>query len=343
MSRSQSGTNPVQLSLDKAHRASFVVVLGFFGFDVERFGAMSRFSLCPVIRAPRSAASKRRCVSCAENFSLFGSFLSAMPNPKRLCIFYQPGCNRASKEDVWPTWLSQYIPRNLKKYTTMSALVHPTHSDIERETIDGDPRSRRVKFVCRSCNNGWMSVLQNTAKPVLLPLVRGGSATLTQRDKDVLAAWCTMSVMTSDFFYPEKQAIPQADRDYLRANMLPPENGWKIWIGYFSRTNWMAHWVKNSMPISSEEHIPEIAPNGIPRPNTQATTLIFGKLYVHVFSSVHADLVAKATIGGRAIGRLVRIWPRLSNTVVWPPLPMTDRDADDIAGAIFNELDRLSR
>jgi hypothetical protein len=266
-----------------------------------------------------------------------------VPQPKRICIFYQPGCGRVTKEDVWPTWLSKYIPRDLRTYSTMSAVVHHTHADVLRENVHGDPRSRRVKWVCGSCNNGWMSTLQKLAKPILLPLMSGETTILSKNQQEIIAAWCAMSAMTSDYFYPEKQAIPQTHRDYLRANRLPPPDTWKIWIGRYERQKWVGQWVKNSLAITSEEHVAQFTPQGFPRPNTQTTTLVFGQLYVHVFSSVHPDIVAKATIAGKGIEKIAQIWPVREQFIAWPTNALLDRDADRIAGAIFGILDRLGR
>jgi len=261
-----------------------------------------------------------------------------MTHTKRTCIFYQPGCNRVSKEDVWPTWLSEYVPRDLKRHTSVRALVHEEHSDVEREERDGDPRSRRVKWVCRKCNNGWMSDLQKLAKPILLPLIQGESFLLTPKQQKIVAAWCTMSVMTSDFFQPDRQAISQQDRDYFRANLLPPPDTWKIWIGRYERQKWVGNWVKNALPIPCEEDPVQFTADGFPRPNTQTTTLVFGQLYVHVFSCPHPGIVAKVSASSKGIEKVAQIWPVREHFIAWPTNSLLDREADRIAGAIFTML-----
>jgi hypothetical protein len=300
-----------------------------------------RQGVCQLIHSRYKSEAAGRCGASAVPRGRYS--MSKPPKAKRVCIFCSPGCGRLTKEDVWPTWLGQYVPRDLKNYTAMSAIVHPTHSDVTREKHDGDPRSRRVKFVCARCNSGWMSRFQNRIKPILLPLVKSERIVLGQEAQRLLAGWIAMSTMTSDFFYPEKQAIPQSHRDWLRDHYEPPPDTSRIWIGRYEREKWVGHWVKNSMPISSKEHIPEISADGIPRPNTQATTLVFGQLYVHVFSSVHTSVVAKASIAGKGIERLAQIWPVREHFIAWPTNAMTDRDADRIAGAIFDILDEIGR
>jgi hypothetical protein len=247
-----------------------------------------------------------------------------------------------SKEDVWPVWLKKYVPRDRKNYRARltkvdRGLVH----DENTLKIDGDPRSRGVKLVCERCNNEWMSGLQTRAKPLLLPLILGQKAVLGRDAQRLIAAWCAMSVMSADFFFPDRSAVPQAHRDHLRMTRDAPPDTWKIWIGNYKREKWVAHWAKQSMSISSKEHIPEITAGGFPRPNTQATTIVFGQLYVHVFSSLFPEMVAKTSIAGKGIEKVAQIWPIREDFIAWPPNPMSDRDADNIAVAIFKLLDRI--
>jgi hypothetical protein len=88
------------------------------------------------------------------------------------CIF----CPRTdlSKEHVWADWLKNRIPKNMPSYSSLSAIAYPTHTEFKRQKISGDIQSRKLRVVCeRHCNNGWMSRLQETAKPYLLPFVLG--------------------------------------------------------------------------------------------------------------------------------------------------------------------------
>ena len=95
-----------------------------------------------------------------------------MDQPPKKCIFCGKG--PTTKEDVWPTWLSKYIPRSLQKYTAAISIINESGEIVStRKQIDGDPRSRRAKCVCAKCNNGWMSDLQNKRKSTVLALAKG--------------------------------------------------------------------------------------------------------------------------------------------------------------------------
>ncbi len=254
----------------------------------------------------------------------------------RTCIFCGPSCGRLTKEDVWPTWLGQYIPKSGTSYSASSTVIHDDRpADVIRKTINGDSKSRRVKLVCSNCNNGWMSRLQRRAKPVVLPLAMGQSTLIGVDAQRTLAAWCAMSVMTSDHFYPDRAAIPQQHRDALMRLDAPPADQWKIWIGHYERGDWVADWVQNALAISSDAHLARNLPDGVPIPNTQTTTLVFGNLYVHAVSSVHPDIIEMV---GSPSGKLVRLFPLGDTAIEWPQKSLTDRDADDAAGFIVNAL-----
>jgi hypothetical protein len=266
---------------------------------------------------------------------------SAASRRRPVCIFCGSD-SKPTKEDVWPTWLKKYVPRDLKNYAVGETRVFPTHTDETRKEVDGDPRSRRVRRVCAACNNGWMSRLQESAKPLLLPLVTGGKLVLGQGDQKLVAAWCAMSTMTSDFYYPDRQAIPQVDREWLKNHRSPPPDTWRIWIARYRREKWVSHWIKNSIPVAGEKHISEIAADDTPRPNTQTTSLVLGELYVHAYSSIFPKLVSRIGISPPLSEMICQIWPIREHFVAWPIEPITDRQADNLAGAIAQVISDIA-
>jgi hypothetical protein len=168
-----------------------------------------------------------------------------MPNPQRFCIFCGgPGLTR---EHIYANWLRNYIPREMKSYTKSSSLIHPTRIKTLVKKEPGDPHSRRVKVVCGSCNNGWMSKLQESAKPILIPLIKGEHAILDRDSQAVISAWVSMAVIVADSAEPDKSAIHETDRQWLYRNKSAPMN-WTIWLGDFSRRAWKGHWFIMSWP-----------------------------------------------------------------------------------------------
>jgi hypothetical protein len=53
------------------------------------------------------------------------------------------------------------------------------------------------KHFCKACNSGWMSVLEEQAKPIITPLLAALAVQLDASDQHVLARW---SIKTADCF-----------------------------------------------------------------------------------------------------------------------------------------------
>lgn len=256
------------------------------------------------------------------------------------CIF----CGRSptTKEDVWPTWLAQYVPRDLKSYHGALAEIDASGEVTKtQKKWGGDPRSRRSQCVCRECNNEWMSRLQEQAKPIVLKLAQAQVATLSVHDQKVLAAWATMSTMTSEYIQPSTVAVSPLDRQRFYKTKSPLKL-WKIWIGNYHRGNWKPHRIHHAWPtrtrVREESKLTANAP-----PNTQTTTLIFGGLYLHVASSDIPDATRRMTFPHEVTNTILKqIWPPRSGTLRWPPRrTMTDREADYAAGFLFLSMTDL--
>jgi hypothetical protein len=261
-----------------------------------------------------------------------------MARPQRFCIFCgRPGLTH---EHVWPDWLKQYIPKDMTDYTALTATIHPTHSELRRKKQPGDIRSRRLRIVCKECNNGWMSRLQENAKPSLLHLVQGEVTAFDVPTQSLLSSSVAMFVMVAEYFDPYKVTTSQEQRTYLFENGRAPSSNWRIWIGDYQRSKWVGHLAHFAVPISSPEYVPEIMDNGLPRPNTQTMTFVVGRLYVHVASSM-TDIFENWRLYRTDL--LAQIWPIQRNIIGWPLKAMTDRDADNIAAAFHRFSNEIGR
>lgn len=157
-----------------------------------------------------------------------------MTKPGRSCIYC--GGTELTHEHIWADWLKIYSKREMTSYTTETALIDVDKINLKRKKYQGDPLARKVRRVCRTCNNGWMSRLQETTKPSLVPLPIGSPATLHKRDLRLLSAWIAMATMIAEFDPTATVAISQEERTFLRMNPRPPSH-WRIWIGCYSNTN----------------------------------------------------------------------------------------------------------
>jgi hypothetical protein len=183
-----------------------------------------------------------------------------------------------------------------------------------------------------------MSILQSESKPLLIPLIGGKPVTLRLKQLRILARWVAMTAMTAEFLPPSGDpAISQGERTFVQQGGMP--SNWRIWIGRYERKLWGAHWVHQTIPISGEEHTPNMTGEGRPWPNTQTSTFVVGQLYVTVISSAHQRLASKWHFNARSNALLRQMWPVRDRSIRWPPLEaLTDDDADRIASAFFRKI-----
>jgi hypothetical protein len=181
-----------------------------------------------------------------------------------------------------------------------------------------------------------MSDLQNKRKSIVLALANGETLTLSSTHQELLSAWITMGTITSEYFNPSRAAISDADRNLFWKTKAPPPQNWKIWIGDYHRENWPPYRIHHAWvvldDVSTSSPLPSTAP-----PNTQTTTLVFGRLYAHAISSDIPEVVSRIRFPEPVEKHILRqLWPPQNAPLVWPPSrTMDDRDADNVAGYLF--------
>lgn len=253
-----------------------------------------------------------------------------------------------TEEHVYGDWILSggYLPRIANKHGLSLNTITPagTPNISHHVTKAGDPLGLKLKVVCSTCNNVWMSDLQTGAKKHLVHLFPGDKPwILGVPAKEAIASWATMVAMTSEFQSrdPQTYVIAQQDRDHLRIHGKPPHS-WRAWMGTYSGSGrWNGWWERHSAPIfMSHERLEaeEAAAGGVPQPNTQSTTFVVGRVYFHVMSGrFHEDIAAWNWHNAqRARTLLTQIWPAPPGITRWPLQTLTDRDADQFTEAFFN-------
>ena len=188
------------------------------------------------------------------------------PRPQRTCIFC--GGKGLTREHAFAEWLRPYLRSAQPEHYFGDHELLPTGTTSAVKKWSGDPHSRRLRVVCKTCNEGWMSKLQQTAKPYLVPLVDGQNCVLGETAQNVLAAWGAMSVMVSEHFVrPAKRAISKEERQHLWLRGTPPET-FKIWIGHYARHHWRGRWFYTSAALAdNESDLAQSAADRMPIPN----------------------------------------------------------------------------
>src|SRR5262245_47878234 len=108
----------------------------------------------------------------------------------RACIFC--GHRGTTNEHAWPQWAIEAIGSTPS--FTVDAWLGP---DAPHKARSGTgPRAQiRVKYLCATCNNGWMSSLETAAQPVIRPLMNDISVPLNRWDQHLIALWTVKTAM----------------------------------------------------------------------------------------------------------------------------------------------------
>lgn len=236
-----------------------------------------------------------------------------------------------TKEHIWGKWIRDYIPVDPKPVMMRDVEVSksglPDKVSITKRA--GSALGMTRKIVCAPCNNEWMSRIQARAKPFLIPLLEGRRTALGIEAQAAIATWATMVTMTAEFMLHSagKIGISREDRAALRATEAPLP-AWDIWIGYYEGGFWDHHWTHTSLPIVGGADLP--SPDNVytPLPNTQTTTFVVGKLYVHTMRCAFPEVSRNwHWLHNVRLRRLtVPILPVRHELVAWPIHGMSDLD-----------------
>jgi hypothetical protein len=255
-----------------------------------------------------------------------------MAKPPGKCIFC--GQRGLTKEHIWADWLEPYLPREMKEHISSLQIYSPDKVLSTLKKRSGDPYVIKPKVVCFPCNNGWMSDIQQVAKPILLPLIVGEDAVLTKKHQAIIASWAAMAIMTAEYLNRELIAIAAEDRAHLY-NFRKLPNNWRVWVGNYKRERWIGRYVHSSFPVI-DENSPEISGGSLTKPNTQTTVFVVGRLFFFAMSSQVVDISQWLDVAIRLPSKLVCIWPP-SGAIAWPPpATLSDRDADNLSELLMD-------
>ncbi len=200
--------------------------------------------------------------------------------------------------------------------------------------------------MCSDCNSGWLSQIQNAAKPILIPLLEGGTTTLDETAQQLVATWLAMSTMTGEHLSQDQArvAVPQSDRTWLMEKGTPP-SGWCIWVGHYPRQTNPTQWVKASFPIVNADKLPDTISDEDLAPTMQTTAFSVGNLFAFAMSCHFPEIPIgwDWRTAPRARDILTRVWPIRSPMIAWPPSPMSDDDARSFSEAVVGYYEDFAR
>jgi hypothetical protein len=188
-----------------------------------------------------------------------------------------------------------------------SGKILPVRTHVK--SLAGDFRSRKLRVVCQACNNGWMSDVQNKAKPILIPFLTGEWPQLTYAQQVVLATWAIVFNMVYERGGPpENYAISQEDRDHVRNHQTPPSN-WHVAIASLDGADSDGRSVYFSFGVSPYKPVTAVPPA---TRNAQITFFGAGKVVFQTWSAAAGFPFDRCAAASGYIRRALgfqRVWP----------------------------------
>jgi hypothetical protein len=258
-----------------------------------------------------------------------------MAKPQGSCIFC--GARGLTKEHFWPDWCEPLFPKTDNderveiSFTRAGPYNQPTEPPLRRNR-PGRVITKKLRVVCKRCNNTWMSGVETSAKPVLLSMFYGNTGVIDEAQQTSLANWIALKVMISEFSKPNDYVTSVASRYLFRETRTIPQ-GFHIRIGMCGEDRWRSSHFRQAGTYGRPGNLPQRTP---PR-NTQTVTIGFGYLLVHAF--VQPSDMDLFDIGSGA-GYFSPLWPLTGKLLSWPPAhKLSLRQADGIA----QSLDHVNR
>ena len=150
-------------------------------------------------------------------------------------ILREPG-RRSRKSMCFPGGHTVTSPRGEKESTNRSVVFeNRVTANIMSLIARGTYEDRQIRCVCeRTCNNGWMrKAVEDRARPILLPLIKGDLVRITPAQQELIATWATMKAMVAEWTICGNVTTNHMQRKRMMWRQLPPERNWGVWIGRF--------------------------------------------------------------------------------------------------------------
>ena len=136
------------------------------------------------------------------------------------CIF----CNNesGSEEHLWAAWMHRLL-----KFGSIRV-----QEGTSPETIDPDPE-KTINTVCHTCNNTWMSQLEEKNIHSLRPMLQNQATIIDPGRQRLLTEWGVKTAMVQDSIKPgigNEKFYTDAERLDMRLTRKIPERT-RMWIG----------------------------------------------------------------------------------------------------------------
>jgi hypothetical protein len=225
----------------------------------------------------------------------------------RTCIFCDSPVN--SKEDAWPLWLVRQFGNSEK------GIVEGQRGRQVPRIWRAGKFPLRTGNVCKNCNNGWMSDLENRVKPIMERFFLHEKVSLNPSDQLTVAIWICKNAMVYETLRQKTSCFFTAqERKSFRESFHLPLHSF-IWI---------AKVVGFAGLFCTASDLNGIVTESLDQVKAYTTTMAFGPfvgqiLNVKMSKSIHPNMkIAEGLQPVPSDQTLIQVWPITSNMVSWP-------------------------
>lgn len=213
-----------------------------------------------------------------------------------------------SDEHIFARWISRVLGGTF--------VVKGDHGERSAKTIP-----LTTDRVCRSCNNNWLSVLENDCKSVLSDLMAGNDARLGEAEQRQVSTWAYKTALMIDLAYAG--GVQAGYHRQFELERSVPSSA-LVWIGGYT----------GSQAVSASVRPLQRGESAEKPPLAVLTTFTVGRLLVQLF---HHFTVGGVTFDDQRIGApyLDQIWPT-QPVFTWPRrrVGFNDREVADLIDGV---------
>jgi hypothetical protein len=140
----------------------------------------------------------------------------------RVCLFCTAKVN--SKEDAWPLWLVERFP------STGRARMFTERRGGQLSDWAMNKPKLPVKWVCKLCNNGWMSRMESKTKSIMESILDDKVNEMDSSGQSTLGVWAVKTAMVLEALDLDRERFySAAEREQMRKSQSVPHHT-SVWI-----------------------------------------------------------------------------------------------------------------
>jgi hypothetical protein len=258
--------------------------------------------------------------------------------PARKCIFC--GNGNLSGEHLFSEWTQKLIPLTAERWTNHAFTAK---SDGDKNVyitpvirkIEGDIGSKKIRVVCKACNEGWMNTIEERARQVLSSLIMGEPHTLTAEELETIGTWLVLKTIVGEYFDPGFLGINSKVHKWFYENRTIPDH-FRLLIAHYTGTEHPRLYRHSNFNLRFADDLP-YSTSWEPTHWGQCSTFIIGQILLQSisFDPCPNFVVVQNYEYGVAVRYALHQFFPSKGKVEFPTTPSV---GDDQVSAVYREL-----